>query len=71
MNKLLLCFSVLAIMGASSCKKGCVQCMAYDKDGNQIYQTHEVCGSAFDMKNYKKRFETNFGQYSPKCMDVN
>ena len=68
MNKLLLCFSVVALVAASSCKKGCVQCAAYDKDSNiQVYKTGEVCGTSFDMNNFKKRFEKNFSEDSVSC----
>ncbi len=72
MNKLLLCFSVVALVAASSCKKGCVQCAAYDKDSNiQVYKTGEVCGTSFDMKNYKNRFEKNLSQFNSNFNDIN
>jgi hypothetical protein len=72
MNKLLLCFSLVALVAVSSCKKGCVQCMASDKDSNiQVYKTGEVCGTSFDMKNFKNRFEKNFNQYNTTCNDIN
>ena len=80
MNKILLCFSVVALLAVSSCKKGCARCYAYDEvvktngeksAGNQIYQSKDVCGSNFDMKNYKSRFENNFSAYYPKCIDIN
>ncbi|MBL7801968.1 MAG: hypothetical protein JNL95_14700 [Chitinophagales bacterium] len=72
MNKLLFCFSVVALVAVSSCKKVCVQCAAYDKKSSiQVYKTGEVCGTSFDMKNFKNRFEKNFSEYNTSCNDVN
>jgi hypothetical protein len=46
--------------------------MASDKDSNiQVYKTGEVCGTSFDMKNFKNRFEKNFNQYNTTCNDIN
>jgi len=71
MNKLLFALSILAILAFSSCKKGCVRCQAFDKNGTLSYQTSDVCGEKMNLTSYKKRFETNFADYSPKCFDVN
>jgi hypothetical protein len=55
----------------ASCSKKCVQCEAFDAQNQKVSSTQKVCGTSFDMKNYKKRFEDSFENgYTSKCLDV-
>ncbi len=67
-----LTLSVLIVLALASCSKKCVQCEAFDSQNQKVSSTQKVCGSSFDMKHYKNRFENNFEEgYTTKCLDVN
>lgn len=61
----------LAIFTLASCKQKCVRCHAYDAKNQMVNETSEVCGSSFNMKNYKDRYENSFEDgYTTHCEDI-
>lgn len=69
--KRFLLIGAVAVFALSSCKQKCVKCHAHDAKDQMVDETREVCGSSFNMKKFKDRYESSFEDgYTTHCEDV-